>query len=30
MTLFSDETTVGMVRLCARKACLCIKHALDH
>jgi predicted regulator of Ras-like GTPase activity (Roadblock/LC7/MglB family) len=29
MTLFDDETTVGMVRLCARKACLCIKHALD-
>ena len=29
MTLFSDETTVGMVRLCARKACLWIKHTLD-
>ncbi len=29
MTLFSDETTVGMVRLCARKACLRIQHALE-
>ena len=29
MTLFDDETTVGMVRLCARKACLRIKHAFD-
>jgi predicted regulator of Ras-like GTPase activity (Roadblock/LC7/MglB family) len=28
MTLFSDDTTVGMVRLCARKACLKIQHAL--
>ncbi len=29
MTLFTDDTTVGMVRLCARKACLRIKHALS-
>jgi predicted regulator of Ras-like GTPase activity (Roadblock/LC7/MglB family) len=28
MTLFTDETPVGMVRLCARKACLRIQHAL--
>ncbi|MFB3882135.1 MAG: roadblock/LC7 domain-containing protein [Armatimonadota bacterium] len=28
MTLFTDETTVGMVRLCARKACLRIEHSL--
>ncbi|MFB3882092.1 MAG: roadblock/LC7 domain-containing protein [Armatimonadota bacterium] len=27
MTLFSDETTVGMVRLCARRACLRIGQA---
>jgi predicted regulator of Ras-like GTPase activity (Roadblock/LC7/MglB family) len=29
MTLFSDETTLGMVRLCARKACLRVQHALE-
>jgi len=29
MTLFSDDTTVGLVRLCARKACLRVQHALD-
>ena len=29
MSLFSDETNVGMVRLCARRACLLIQHALD-
>ncbi len=29
MTLFSDETTIGMVRLCARKACLRIQHTLE-
>jgi predicted regulator of Ras-like GTPase activity (Roadblock/LC7/MglB family) len=29
MTLFSDETTVGLVRLCARKACLIIQTALS-
>jgi len=28
MTLFGDETTVGLVRLCARKACLRIQSAL--
>jgi len=29
MTLFSDDTTVGLVRLCARKACLRVQHVLD-
>jgi predicted regulator of Ras-like GTPase activity (Roadblock/LC7/MglB family) len=29
MTLFSDETTIGMVRLCARKACLRVQHSLE-
>jgi len=28
MTLFTDDTTVGLVRLCARKACLRVQHAL--
>jgi predicted regulator of Ras-like GTPase activity (Roadblock/LC7/MglB family) len=28
MTLFDDDTTVGLVRLCARKACLRVQHAL--
>jgi predicted regulator of Ras-like GTPase activity (Roadblock/LC7/MglB family) len=29
MTLFGDETTVGLVRLCARKACLRVEHAMS-
>ncbi len=29
MTLFNDDTTVGLVRLCARKACLRIQHVLS-
>ncbi len=28
MTLFTDDTTVGLVRLCARKACLRLQHLL--
>jgi predicted regulator of Ras-like GTPase activity (Roadblock/LC7/MglB family) len=29
MTLFNDDTTVGLVRLCARKACSRIQRALS-
>jgi len=29
MTLFNDDTTVGLVRLCARKACLRIQQVLE-
>jgi predicted regulator of Ras-like GTPase activity (Roadblock/LC7/MglB family) len=29
MTLFGDETTVGLVRLCAKKTCLSIQTALS-
>jgi len=29
MTLFNDDTTVGLVRLCARKACLRIQQTLE-
>jgi predicted regulator of Ras-like GTPase activity (Roadblock/LC7/MglB family) len=29
MTLFTDDTTVGLVRLCARKSCLRIKQVLS-
>ena len=28
MTLFTDDTTVGLVRLCARKACARVRHVL--
>jgi len=28
MTLFTDDTTVGLVRLCARKACPRVQHVL--
>ena len=28
MTLFKDDTTVGLVRLCARKACPRVRHVL--
>lgn len=29
MTLFGDDTTVGLVKLCARRACLRIGHTLS-
>jgi predicted regulator of Ras-like GTPase activity (Roadblock/LC7/MglB family) len=29
MTLFADDTTVGLVRLCARKTCARINHLLS-
>ena len=28
MTLFTDDTTIGLVRLCARKACPRVQHVL--